>query len=431
MATAVPIDSSGNETALIQKARSAQRIWAGTSVAERVAVVRRIRNAIAVSGLELCYSFSTELARTRAQSLVAEVIPLADACRFLEREAKEILAPRRLSTKSRPFWLRSVDVEVRRDPLGAVLIIGPANYPLFIPGVQILQALVAGNSVVLKPGRGGGQVANAFRAIAIQAGIPEDLFVVLDERVQSAQAAIAAGVEKIVLTGSVETGRAVYGQAAEQLIPAILELSGCDPVFILASADLSRAASAIAFGCEWNGGNTCIAPRRLFVFEGVADEFERRLWERGLRSGVKLSMTRVSNDEEALEQAAACGYALGATVFGEPKAAATLAAKVQAGVVVVNDMIVPTADPRVPFGGRGWSGFGCTRGAEGLLEFTAPKATVMQKGRRLRHLEPLPNNAEEIFGAYLAAFYRTGWRERINGCRQLLATLSRTKGRNK
>lgn len=100
-----------------------------------------------------------------------------------------------------------------------------------------------------------------------------------------------------------------------------------------------------------------------------------------------LSLIPVSDMREALDASVRCPYALGATVFGPEEAALQVAAQVRAGVVVVNDMIVPTADPRVPFGGRDKSGFGVTRGAEGLLGMTAPKAVLVRRGRWLPHLE--------------------------------------------
>ena len=82
----------------------------------------------------------------------------------------------------------------------------------------------------------------------------------------------------------------------------------------------------------------------------------------------------------------------------------------RAGVVVINDVIVPTADPRLPFGGRGRSGFGVTRGAEGLLELTVPKVVAVRRGRRLFHLEaPHPGDAE-LFRAYLNLTHAGGSR---------------------
>lgn len=414
----------------VERARAAQRLWAATTLQHRLQIVRKMRNEIACEGSSLLEAFALEPGRNRAEKLASEIIPLAEACRFLEREAKRILAPQCLHLKRKALWLWGVEVEQRRDPIGVVLIIGPANYPLFLPGVQALQALIAGNAVVLKPGRSGGRVIGVFRQFAIRAGVPEDLLLLLEEDVAPAKKVIAAGVDKIILTGSVETGREVYRQAAQQLTPLTLELSGCDPVFIHEGADLERAADSIAFGIRWNGGDTCIAPRRILVAAAVAEQFERILCERCPQAAHSLPIKPFQTDEEALQLAEESSFALGASVFGEPAAARAFAARVHAGTVVVNDIIAPTADPRVAFGGRGQSGFGFTRGAEGLRQLTAPKAVIVQRGRRLRHLEPLPDDAEELFGTYLAASLKTHWRDRLCALGRLMFALSSSRRSN-
>lgn len=408
---------------LLTRARKAQRVWAETELQRRLQVVREIRSEIARSASSLLQAFPRQLRANAAERLVSELIPLAEACRFLEQEAGRILAPRRLTRKSAPLWLRGVSVYEYRDPIGVVLVIGPANYPLFLPAVQALQALTAGNAVIIKPGLGGASVVNTFHEIALRAGVPPDCMLVLDEASETAQTAIHEGVDKVVLTGSVETGRAVYRTAAGSLIPVTLELSGCDPVFILSGADLERGAAAITFGVRWNNGDTCIAPRRIFVAESVAETLEVLLERKCPEAAGLLPIIRFGNEEEALAMASRSPFALGASVFGGLTAAQNFASKVRAGVVVVNDVIMPTADPRVAFGGRGQSGFGITRGAEGLRQFTAPKAVVVQRAKRLRHLEPLPERAEDIFRAYLSLSHARRWRERIRALVHLFHVL--------
>jgi acyl-CoA reductase-like NAD-dependent aldehyde dehydrogenase len=408
----------------ITRARNAQQSWAESELRSRLAIIARLRREIARNASLLLDSFPPEPDRSRAERLAAELVPLAEACRFLEKQAGPILAPRRLVSKRPPFWLRGIEIEERRDSIGVVLIIGPANYPLFLAAVQALQAIVAGNSVIIKPGRGGGPVISAFAHLTHRAGLPEDLLLVLDEDADCARAAIAGGVDKVLLTGSVESGRAVYRQASESLTPVILELSGCDPVFILAGANLQRAADAVAFGVRWNGGNTCIAPRRIFVASAVAEAFERLFWERHPQTAALLPLTRFESEEQALHQAAQSKFALGASIFGPPRAARGLASKVRAGFVVINDMIVPSADPRISFGGRGESGFGVTRGAEGLQQVTALKVVAVQRRSRLRHLEPLPENAEELFAAYLNFSHAVGMTSRLRACGRLFNALT-------
>jgi acyl-CoA reductase-like NAD-dependent aldehyde dehydrogenase len=396
--------------------RRAQEAWSRTSVRLRLKVVRRIRDAVAVQAKELINLFPSSLFRSRSDCITCEILPLAEACRFLELEAERILAPRQLSTTSRPFWLRRVAVEVRREPLGVILIIGPANYPLFLAGVQVLQALVAGNAVLLKPGRGGGRLLEKLAELAFSAGVPRRLITVLNEQADSAIQAIDEGVDKIVITGSVHSGRAVLRRAAERITPTIVELSGDASAIVQASADLMKAARAIAWGLRLNGGETCIAPRRVLVHSEVAEEFKTllRAFMGETASGqAPIQVIAVSGDDEALALANANEYGLAAAIFGNEWSARRVAVKIRAGVVVINDMIFPTADPRVPFGGRGLSGFGITRGQEGLLEMTTAKAVITQRAKKLRHLEPLPGKAEELFTAYLEAAHRCGWAKRV------------------
>jgi acyl-CoA reductase-like NAD-dependent aldehyde dehydrogenase len=407
--------------------RAVQAAWATWALGERLRTLTAIRHGIAANAAGLTRAAGGGAGRPEAEVLSSEVVPLADACRFLEREAPRLLATRRLGAHGRPAWLSGVEAEVRREPLGLVLVIAPSNYPLFLPGVQTLQALAAGNAVLWKPGRGGAAAAEAFAAIAARAGLPAGVLSVLPEDPEAARRAVAAGVDKVLLTGSAATGREVLAELAQRLVPATMELSGCDALFVLPGADLDRVARAVRFGLTLNGGATCIAPRRVFVPHALAPELKERL---GVAPGMSLGpetvmITPVSDLDEALGAAALLPYALGASIFGPEEAAVALAARVRAGVVVINDLIVPTADPRLPFGGRGESGFGVTRGAEGLLELTVPKVVAVRRARRLFHLEaPHPGDAE-LFRAYLNLTHAGGLRARLRGAVDLARALMR------
>jgi aldehyde dehydrogenase (NAD+) len=194
----------------------AQRAWAARPVRDRLAVLKRARRLLARRTAELCAAISPELARSSADTRVAEVLPLLAAGEYLEREAEEILAARRVGRHGRPFWLAGVTSEIQRVPMGRVLVIAPANYPLFLPGVQVLQALAAGNSVVWKPGRGGLAVALVFAEAMREAGLPEGLLEATEESVAAAEAAMSRGVDKVFFTGSAEAGRLVMRRLAER-----------------------------------------------------------------------------------------------------------------------------------------------------------------------------------------------------------------------
>lgn len=459
----------------VKAARRAQSRWAARPVRGRLAVLRRLRrllaqpSAVGAAGVDLAACGGRA---SHSETLTAEILPLAEALRFLEREAEDLLAPRRPG--GRPFWLSGVDLEIQREPLGVVLVIGPSNYPIFLPGVQTVQALAAGNAVLLKPGRKGTAAACALADLLREAGLPDGALGILPEdpevvqRVLDCGGSVARqpGIDKVVLTGSAETGREVLAELAPRLVPAVMELSGCDAAFVRKDADLDRVVDALVFGLRLNAGATCIAPRRVFVEStlaaSLADRLDQAAWSlprvtvapdtaqrarKLIREAVRLgarcltctegpaalraeafpavvladvppqagilredlfapviSLVAVGGDDEALAFDELCPYALGATIFGREPGARALARRVRAGVVVINDLIVPTADPRLPFGGRGQSGFGVTRGAEGLLAMTAPKALAVRRSHRgrLRHLEPVTENDETLFQAFLA-----------------------------
>lgn len=289
---------------------------------------------------------------------------------------------------------------IQREPFGIVLVIGPSNYPLFLPAVHALQALVAGNAVILKPGRGGLAAAAAFAQAVAEAGFDTGLLSLLSEDVDEVKDVMEMGVDKVVLTGSSATGRAVLAQLATTGTPSVMELSGHDVVFVRPGANLELVRKAVRFGLTLNAGQTCIAPKLIIAWSGIANDF-----------GIPVEIA--SSDEEALAIAARSGYALGATIFGHTDDCVEFAQKVRAGVIVVNDMIVPTADPRLPFGGRGKSGFGVTRGAEGLLEMTSVKSVAVRRGRWLPHLgAPHPIDAE-LFTSYIGWLHGGSLRSRV------------------
>ncbi len=463
----------GSDTrALVEQARRAYRSWATRTGSSRTDFLRPLRSLIARNGGRLVHAVDEARAREPGETLAAEVLPLAAGCRYLERNATRILRDRHTRPRLFPIWLSRIDLRVRREPHGVVLIIGPSNYPLFLPGVQLLQALVAGNAVVVKPGRNGSAAIGVLADLLQEAGLPRGLCHVLDEAPESARSSIAAGVDKVVLTGSVATGRAVLRDLAETVTPATLELSGCDAVFVLGDADLGMVARAVAFGLRLNAGATCIAPHRLFVPEALASELTEVLVERvkaigacevnrevadraaalmreavsegarllagslppaapfrpvvlgDVRPAMKiaradlfcpvLSVMTVRDMEQALAFDAECPYALGASVFGDPRRARRLAERIRAGTVVVNDIIAPTAHPSAPFGGRDLSGYGTTRGAEGLLEMTRPKAILVRGGRLRPHLRPPGELDSRVFQDLLEAGHAEGLRQRLS-----------------
>jgi acyl-CoA reductase-like NAD-dependent aldehyde dehydrogenase len=427
------------ETSLeIQSLRQAQQRWVALPVRERLKLVRKLRALIAEEAEALSKASADARDRPVGESVTAEVFPLAEACRFLERNAPKLLRTTRFGRRGRPLWLGGVRSEIHRDALGVILIIGPGNYPLFLPGVQLMQALVAGNAVILKPGVGGSAVATKLLDLIQRAGFDPDLVRLLPDTVEAATAAIEARPDKVIFTGSAVTARKILAQLAEKMIPAVIEASGCDAVIVRADADPDLVVQALAFSLTLNAGATCMAPKRLFLHRSLADEIRRklaaalsgmpsasiplpdhhralidearkngasllgedpmvldgvprdsRLWREDIFGAVVL-VADCADDAEAIARTNDCPFALGAAIFSrDEKAAAFISKQLSVGLVTINDLIVSSADARLPFGGRRSSGYGVTRGAEGLLEMTFPKAVTSVRGKLRPAFQPL------------------------------------------
>jgi acyl-CoA reductase-like NAD-dependent aldehyde dehydrogenase len=146
--------------------------------------------------------------------------------------------------------------------------------------------------------------------------------------------------------------------------------------------------------------------------------------------GPLIGVVTVGSDEEAIAIANGSAYALGATIFSRDEAAArALAAKLSAGVVVINDLIAPTADARLPFGGRKLSGFGATRGREGLLEMTTQKVMIVNRSGQRPHFEETRPWHGRLFLAFLKLFHGRDWPTRVAAVKSLFSIM-RPKNRN-
>jgi acyl-CoA reductase-like NAD-dependent aldehyde dehydrogenase len=457
--------------------------WASMSLKGRLRILRAARQQMAARAEEFAEAISPFLARTKADTLATELLPLLAGCKFLEREAGRVLAPRRLGMSGRPLWMTGVAAEIHRVALGHVLVIGPSNFPLFIPGSHVLQALAAGNRVTWKPGVGGGAVAQLMAQMLVEAGLPASALTVTDESVDAARQALAARPDKVIFTGSSKTSQSLLAELAETSTPVVLELSGADAIVVTPTADLQQVARAVAFGLRLNGGAVCMSPRRLFAtpttmsalrpllraelakIPGVALDAGtstrlRAMLDEAAGAGAEVhgSITPESQKPLLVDRAAAnmavarsdifapvlslieaesmlhvpelyaqCPYALTVSIFcarGKEKKARMLGAMLNAGTLLINDIIAPTADPRVPFGGRGASGYGVTRGAEGLLEMTAVKTVLVRRGGLMLHLEPTQDKDAAKFAGLIRAMHGKGLATRWAALKQVLKALS-------
>ena len=171
-------------------------------------------------------------------------------------------------------------VVVRHRPYGVVGVIGPWNYPLTLGFGDAIPALMAGNSVVIKPSEVTPLATMMIAEALLECGMPEDVMPVATGRGETG-AALIDHVDMVMFTGSTATGKKVMARAAERLIPVSLELGGKDPMIVLADANLERAANMAVQWAMSNSGQICMSVERVYVEEPVYDEFVSKVVDQG------------------------------------------------------------------------------------------------------------------------------------------------------
>jgi succinate-semialdehyde dehydrogenase/glutarate-semialdehyde dehydrogenase len=152
-------------------------------------------------------------------------------------------------------------------------IVSPWNYPLSIPAVDALGALVTGNAVLLKPSEFTSLVALKLQALLHKAGVPERVFQVIPGDGATGAALLNADIDKLIFTGSVPTGKRIAQAAAARLLPIVLELGGKDPMLVLDDADMDVASSAAIWGAFVNAGQACLSVERCYVHRSLYAPF--------------------------------------------------------------------------------------------------------------------------------------------------------------
>jgi succinate-semialdehyde dehydrogenase/glutarate-semialdehyde dehydrogenase len=163
---------------------------------------------------------------------------------------------------------------VLRRPIGVVAAIVPWNFPTTLLANKLAPALVAGNTVVAKPAATTPLTTLRLAELLTEGGLPDGVFNVVTGAGATAGEALVAHplVRKVAFTGSTPVGERIMALCAPGVKRVTLELGGSDPMIICDDADLAAAASAASMGRFYNCGQACLAIKRVYVFESVADE---------------------------------------------------------------------------------------------------------------------------------------------------------------
>lgn len=268
---AIPMTSPEAVEAAVERARFAQIGWGKLSVSQRTRFIRRWLDLVWENQSEAIKVLRRENGKSDG-SAFAELMAVDGIGQYYINRAEGILKPkRRGSLVPGVQWAK-----VFYKPHGVIGQITPWNYPFALPFMDMLPALIAGNTIVLKPSEITPFIAEFGVDLMYEAGIPRDVVQIVHGAGRTG-AALVDYVDYVQFTGSTAVGRKVGQRAAERLIPFSLELGGKDPSIVLADADPELAALGLIQGAFENSGQMCISIERVYVEAPIYDALIEQL----------------------------------------------------------------------------------------------------------------------------------------------------------
>ncbi|TDD52310.1 aldehyde dehydrogenase [Kribbella antibiotica] len=250
----------------IARAAKAFEAWRNVAPADRARLLRRFADAVDVD-LENLAVLEVENAGHTIGNARWEAGNARDVLTYYSA------APERLFGKQIPV-ANGINITFQ-EPLGVVGIIVPWNFPMPIAAWGFAPALAAGNTVVLKPAELTPLTAIRLAELALQAGLPEDVFQVIpgEGKIVGQRFVTNPTVRKVVFTGSTTVGKQIMAGCADQVKRVTLELGGKSANVVFADADLEKAAAQAPYGVFDNAGQDCCARSRILVERSVHDRF--------------------------------------------------------------------------------------------------------------------------------------------------------------
>ena len=218
---------------------------------------------------EISDALKSDLGKSETEGFMCEIGLAKTEISYLLKNLKKFASKQRVKTPLAQFASKSYRIAV---PYGNVLIMSPWNYPFLLTVEPLTDAIAAGNTAVLKPSAYSPATSEIIEKI-ISETFPEEYVSVITGGRKENAALLEKKFDFIFFTGSTSVGKTVLRNAAENLIPAVLELGGKSPCIVDSEAKIPLAAKRIVFGKYLNCGQTCVAPDFVLCHKSVKDEF--------------------------------------------------------------------------------------------------------------------------------------------------------------
>lgn len=239
----------------------------------RIEMLKLLHKNIKEMEQEICDALYKDLNKSHAESYMTEVGLVLGEISYMIKHCKSFSSPEKVHSPLAHFHSKSYKLP---SPYGSVLIISPWNYPFMLAVEPLVDAIAAGNSVVLRPSSVSHNVALVIEKLISKTFLPEQAFVVLGSR-EDCNLLLEQKFDYIFYTGSTNVGKLVMQKAIEHFTPYTLEMGGKSPCIVDETANVKLAAKRIVFGKFLNAGQTCVAPDYVYCAKSVKDELIKEL----------------------------------------------------------------------------------------------------------------------------------------------------------
>lgn len=232
------------------------------SYTQRMDDLSRLGDAIKARREQIVEAINTDFGRrSSVETLMADVMVTLEELKHVRKYLKKWMRPKRAPVNMLFLPARG---EIRFLPLGVVGIVAPWNYPFQLAMIPLIDAIAAGNHVMIKPSEFTPRTSALMRELCAEV-FPSDRVAVVEGDATLGAAFTSLPFDHLLFTGSTAVGRKVMAAAAAHLTPVTLELGGKSPAVVAPGFDIALAAERIAFGKLFNAGQTCVAPDYVFV----------------------------------------------------------------------------------------------------------------------------------------------------------------------
>ena len=436
--TSIPMTSNQELDEIFLRAKKSANYFNHSDIFIRKAIIKKFKKGIAIHVQDLVDVICLETGKKEIEALMEVFISLEHLQESL-RNVNKYLG----KNVRRSGILKTKKVWVEYEPYGVACIISPWNYPLILAVTPMIEAFLAGNTVILKSSEHTPLTTRLLKKIWDDCTEKSDLVQVVYGTGEIGSKLVKSKFTNIVcFIGSTAIGKKIAQDCSSMFKPVILELGGKDPMIVLQDDDIERAINAALWGGLSNAGQTCISVEHIFVHENIYSDFISKLSSKvknmssgkdfgaiSIKAGIEkmksfveesrefsdviegesignhffpptiiinpplkseimkkeifgpiMTVHSFNSKEEVIKLANMSGYGLSASIFGKNKKDMKfIANRLKVGSICFNDVLTHYGISDLPFGGFGLSGIGKMHGKEGMRAFSMQKSYLSNR----------------------------------------------------